>query len=71
MVRGLGEDAAESGAAPRTIDEVLLFGGQDGGQVSPIMPALGLRILPAPPGGEVLVAGSLEAVPAGAALLQH
>lgn len=53
--------------SPRTVDEVLLLGGQDGGQVPPVVPALRLRVLPAPPGGEVLVAGSLEAVPAGAA----
>lgn len=56
-----------SGPSPRTVDEVLLLGGQDGGQVPPVVPALRLRVLPAPPGGEVLVAGSLEAVPAGAA----
>lgn len=36
----------------------------------PMLPALGLGVLPAPPGRKVLVAESLEGIPAGLALPQ-
>lgn len=50
-----------------TVDEVLFLGRADAGQMRAVHPALGLRLLPAPSGRKVLVAGALEGVPAGAA----
>lgn len=53
-----------------TIKEALFFRRHDIGKVSSMGPALGLSIFPASPGGEVLVAEALEAVPARLAFLQ-
>lgn len=50
-----------------TVDEVLFLRRADAGQVRAVHPALVLRLLPAPSGRKVLVAGTLEGVPTGAA----
>lgn len=50
-----------------TVDEVLLLGRADAGQVRAVHPTVRLGLLPAPSCRKVLVAGALEGVPARAA----